>query len=51
MDKIKNKFIYALAPMAGVTDFAFRKICADFGKFEQNETSFGVYYGQKNEFG
>ena len=31
MDKIKNKFIYALAPMAGVTDFAFRKICADFG--------------------
>lgn len=30
--KIKfNKFIYALAPMAGVTDFAFRKICADFG--------------------
>ncbi len=26
-----NKFIYALAPMAGVTDFAFRKICADFG--------------------
>ncbi len=31
-NKIKfNKFIYALAPMAGVTDFAFRKICADFG--------------------
>lgn len=30
--KIKFKdFIYALAPMAGVTDFAFRKICADFG--------------------
>ncbi len=30
--KIKfNKFIIALAPMAGVTDFAFRKICADFG--------------------
>ncbi len=28
--KFKN-FIYALAPMAGVTDFAFRKICADFG--------------------
>ncbi len=27
----KQKFIYALAPMAGVTDFAFRKICADFG--------------------
>ena len=26
-----NKFIYALAPMAGVTDFAFRKICSDFG--------------------
>ncbi len=26
-----SKFIYALAPMAGVTDFAFRKICADFG--------------------
>lgn len=26
-----NKFIIALAPMAGVTDFAFRKICADFG--------------------
>ncbi len=26
-----NRFIYALAPMAGVTDFAFRKICADFG--------------------
>ena len=26
-----NKFIYALAPMAGVTDFAFRKVCADFG--------------------
>ena len=30
MRKFK-KFIYALAPMAGVTDFAFRKICADFG--------------------
>ena len=27
----KQKFIYALAPMAGVTDFAFRKICAEFG--------------------
>ena len=26
-----KKFIYALAPMAGVTDFAFRKICSDFG--------------------
>lgn len=26
-----NKFIYALAPMAGVTDFAFRKICARLG--------------------
>ncbi len=26
-----NRFIVALAPMAGVTDFAFRKICADFG--------------------
>ena len=26
-----NKFIIALAPMAGVTDLAFRKICADFG--------------------
>lgn len=26
-----NSFIYALAPMAGVTDFAFRKICSDFG--------------------
>lgn len=26
-----NKFMIALAPMAGVTDFAFRKICADFG--------------------
>ncbi len=26
-----KKFIIALAPMAGVTDFAFRKICADFG--------------------
>ena len=34
MNKVKfkfNKFIFALAPMAGVTDFAFRKICADFG--------------------
>lgn len=30
--KIKfNKFMIALAPMAGVTDFAFRKICSDFG--------------------
>ncbi len=26
-----KKFIYALAPMAGVTDFAFREICCDFG--------------------
>ncbi|MBR6778734.1 MAG: tRNA-dihydrouridine synthase family protein [Clostridia bacterium] len=26
-----DKFIIALAPMAGVTDFAFREICADFG--------------------
>lgn len=26
-----GKFIIALAPMAGVTDFAFRKICSDFG--------------------
>ncbi len=31
MKKQFKKFIYALAPMAGVTDFAFRKICADFG--------------------
>ena len=31
MNKIFDKFIYALAPMAGVTDFAFRKICSDFG--------------------
>ncbi len=31
MKKIFNKFVYALAPMVGVTDFAFRKICADFG--------------------
>ena len=31
MKKIFNNFIYALAPMAGVTDFAFRKICADYG--------------------
>ena len=31
MKRIFNKFIFALAPMAGVTDFAFRKICADFG--------------------
>ncbi len=31
MKKIFNKFIFALAPMAGVTDFAFRKICSDFG--------------------
>lgn len=26
-----KKFIYALAPMAGVTDYAFRKICSDLG--------------------
>ena len=26
-----DHFMIALAPMAGVTDFAFRKICADFG--------------------
>ena len=31
MKKLFKDFIYALAPMAGVTDFAFRKICADFG--------------------
>lgn len=31
MNTIFNKFIIALAPMAGVTDFAFRKICSDFG--------------------
>ena len=31
MKKLFDKFIYALAPMAGVTDFAFRKICSDFG--------------------
>ena len=31
MKKIFDKFIFALAPMAGVTDFAFRKVCADFG--------------------
>lgn len=31
MKKLFKNFIYALAPMAGVTDFAFRKICADFG--------------------
>lgn len=31
MKEIFKNFIYALAPMAGVTDFAFRKICADFG--------------------
>ena len=26
-----KKFVYALAPMAGVTDFAFREICCNFG--------------------
>ena len=26
-----KKFIYALAPMAGVTDFAFREICSELG--------------------
>ena len=26
-----KKFIYALAPMAGVTDFAFREICSNLG--------------------
>ena len=26
-----KKFIYALAPMAGVTDFAFREICSQLG--------------------
>ena len=26
-----KKFIYALAPMAGVTDFAFREICCNLG--------------------
>ena len=26
-----KKFMYILAPMAGVTDFAFRKICSEFG--------------------
>lgn len=26
-----KKFIYALAPMAGVTDFSFREICSTFG--------------------
>lgn len=26
-----KKFIYALAPMAGVTDFAFREICSSLG--------------------
>lgn len=32
MKKFKfKKFIYALAPMAGVTDFAFREICSDLG--------------------
>lgn len=31
MKKLFDKFIFALAPMAGVTDFAFRKICADYG--------------------
>jgi len=31
MKNLFDKFIYALAPMAGVTDFAFRKICAEFG--------------------
>lgn len=31
MKKLFKKFTFALAPMAGVTDFAFRKICADFG--------------------
>ena len=31
MKNLFNNFIIALAPMAGVTDFAFRKICADFG--------------------
>ncbi len=31
MKKKFDTFIYALAPMAGVTDFAFRQICADLG--------------------
>lgn len=32
MKKFKfKKFMYILAPMAGVTDFAFREICSDLG--------------------
>jgi len=31
MKKLFKDFIIALAPMAGVTDFAFRKICSDYG--------------------
>jgi len=31
INKLTNDFIIALAPMAGVTDFAFRNICADYG--------------------
>ena len=40
-----------LAPMAGITDKAFRKICRQMGAglvFSEMVSSKGLYYGDKN---
>lgn len=42
-----------VAPMAGVTDFAFRKICREFGlelSYTEMISSQGIYYDNKNTY-
>ena len=46
----KNKPILALAPMAGVTDSAFRQICKHYGAdvvYTEMVSADGLYYGSK----
>lgn len=51
--KNKNKPIYALAPMAGITDSAFRQICKSFGAdiaYSEMISAAAIFHNSKKTF-
>ena len=49
-----NKPIIALAPMAGITDSAFRLVCKEFGAdvvYSEMTSAEGLYYGRRSRHG
>lgn len=46
-----NRFPILLAPMAGITDLPFRKLCAEFGAdftYTEMISAKGLFYNSKN---